>query len=146
MFGNNCNVPCPGNCKTNTCQIQDGSCFDCKPGWTGATCNTGIHKIYNNWLLMRLTKHWKHLINIFTNLQSKHVQLWFFFLLNSLFDCFFKTECAFGLYGVDCSQKCSGHCKIMLLVIILLVFVTRDVPLDGMDHIVIKVMMFVTFN
>ena len=28
-----------------------------------------------------------------------------------MFDCFFKTECAFGLYGVDCSQKCSGHCK-----------------------------------
>ncbi|XP_078327535.1 receptor-type tyrosine-protein phosphatase alpha-like isoform X3 [Crassostrea virginica] len=40
VYGNNCDMSCPINCKTNTCQIQDGSCFECKPGWNGAKCDT----------------------------------------------------------------------------------------------------------
>ena len=42
VYGNNCDMSCPINCKTNTCQIHDGSCFECKPGWNGAKCDTGI--------------------------------------------------------------------------------------------------------
>lgn len=40
VYGRNCDILCPTNCKYNTCHIQNGSCFDCHPGWTGLYCNT----------------------------------------------------------------------------------------------------------
>lgn len=40
VYGSSCNKSCPINCKDNMCQIQHGTCFDCKPGWMGTFCNT----------------------------------------------------------------------------------------------------------
>lgn len=40
VYGSNCDTPCPENCKDNTCHIHSGSCFNCKPGWSGMYCNT----------------------------------------------------------------------------------------------------------
>nr|XP_022312350.1 multiple epidermal growth factor-like domains protein 6 isoform X2 [Crassostrea virginica] len=60
VYGSDCNESCPANCIYNTCHIQNGTCFSCKPGWTGRTCNTG---------------------------------------------------CSDGLYGPDCKQHCSEHCR-----------------------------------
>lgn len=40
FYGNNCETPCPKSCKDNTCHIQNGTCFSCKPGWTGEYCDT----------------------------------------------------------------------------------------------------------
>ena len=68
VYGHNCNVPCPVNCKTNTCHIQDGSCFGCKPGWRGATCNTGINISLLN----------THLAN--TSMKAHHFSKYFIWL------------------------------------------------------------------
>lgn len=32
-------TPCPTNCEDSTCHIQSGSCFTCKPGWSGVNCD-----------------------------------------------------------------------------------------------------------
>lgn len=42
VYGSDCNIPCPINCKDNMCHIQLGHCFTCKPGWTGESCITSI--------------------------------------------------------------------------------------------------------
>lgn len=40
VYGSSCNISCPTNCKENTCHIQHGTCFACKPGWSEMHCNT----------------------------------------------------------------------------------------------------------
>lgn len=42
VYGSNCDIPCPANCKSNTCHIEHGTCFICKLGWTGPSCNLSI--------------------------------------------------------------------------------------------------------
>nr|XP_022311454.1 multiple epidermal growth factor-like domains protein 10 isoform X3 [Crassostrea virginica] len=39
MYGSNCDMPCPVNCKVNACHIQNGNCFECDPGWQGTYCD-----------------------------------------------------------------------------------------------------------
>ena len=41
VYGINCDMFCPNNCRYNTCNIQNGDCFKCKPGWTGTVCDMG---------------------------------------------------------------------------------------------------------
>ena len=50
VYGINCSISCPTNCLYNTCHIQYGKCFECKPGWTGTVCNTGLF-IYSIYIL-----------------------------------------------------------------------------------------------
>nr|XP_034320600.1 uncharacterized protein LOC117687713 isoform X2 [Crassostrea gigas] len=49
-YGRNCDAPCPSNCKDNICHIDHGTCYGCKPGWTGLYCTISmicfIKKIY----------------------------------------------------------------------------------------------------
>lgn len=40
LYGSECDDPCPMNCKDSTCHIQNGTCFNCKPGWNGTYCKT----------------------------------------------------------------------------------------------------------
>ena len=40
VYGNNCQERCPTHCRDNVCHIQKGTCFGCKPGWTGIICIT----------------------------------------------------------------------------------------------------------
>lgn len=42
FYGSNCDIPCPTNCKDNTCHIKNGTCFLCKPGWNGMNCTTSM--------------------------------------------------------------------------------------------------------
>lgn len=35
----NCNKLCPINCQNNLCNIENGSCFGCKPGWRDTLCD-----------------------------------------------------------------------------------------------------------
>lgn len=34
-------MSCPINCKDQMCDIVNGTCFGCEPGWTGDTCKQG---------------------------------------------------------------------------------------------------------
>lgn len=43
VYGSKCDKPCPPNCKDNTCNIQNGSCFLCKAGWSGLDCDMSMN-------------------------------------------------------------------------------------------------------
>ena len=40
-YGENCSTPCPENCKGGDCDIVDGTCVSCVPGYSGSMCNIG---------------------------------------------------------------------------------------------------------
>eukprot|EP00105_Crassostrea_gigas_P017835 XP_011435764.2 PREDICTED: receptor-type tyrosine-protein phosphatase epsilon-like [Crassostrea gigas] len=40
FYGEDCSLPCPQNCQEGHCDIVDGTCLGCVPGYTGATCDT----------------------------------------------------------------------------------------------------------
>ncbi|XP_061170682.1 tyrosine-protein kinase receptor Tie-1-like [Saccostrea echinata] len=38
VYGSHCSIPCPDNCQEDRCNIVNGSCPGCIPGWTGEMC------------------------------------------------------------------------------------------------------------
>ena len=42
VYGASCKELCPINCRDNVCHIQNGTCYECKPGWIDTTCNTSM--------------------------------------------------------------------------------------------------------
>ncbi|XP_052694343.1 protein draper-like, partial [Crassostrea angulata] len=38
-YGENCSTPCPENCENGVCDIVDGTCISCVPGYRGSMCN-----------------------------------------------------------------------------------------------------------
>lgn len=44
VYGSRCNTKCPENCENNICHIQNGNCFACTSGWTGAICKAECGK------------------------------------------------------------------------------------------------------
>ncbi|XP_078320780.1 uncharacterized protein LOC144621431 [Crassostrea virginica] len=38
-YGKNCSLKCPQNCQNGYCDIVEGTCFACKPGFTGPRCD-----------------------------------------------------------------------------------------------------------
>lgn len=55
VYGSNCNMTCPTNCRNDTCHIQNGNCYTCKPGWTGISCKTS-----KRYIDLKLKKHFKY--------------------------------------------------------------------------------------
>lgn len=45
-YGENCSTPCHQNCLEGRCDVVDGSCLGCIPGYTGSTCDTGWNKYF----------------------------------------------------------------------------------------------------
>lgn len=41
VYGGQCNKPCPENCQEHRCDIINGTCLGCTPGWMGDSCTTG---------------------------------------------------------------------------------------------------------
>nr|XP_022307525.1 uncharacterized protein LOC111113523 [Crassostrea virginica] len=41
VYGINCDIPCPNNCRYKTCHINNGTCFGCESGYKGIFCKTG---------------------------------------------------------------------------------------------------------
>lgn len=39
QYGNNCSKRCPDNCQEGRCNIINGTCLGCTPGWIGEYCN-----------------------------------------------------------------------------------------------------------
>lgn len=38
-YGEDCSLRCPHNCQDNHCDIVNGTCMGCVPGYKGPTCN-----------------------------------------------------------------------------------------------------------
>uniref|UniRef100_A0A8W8P2J8 EGF-like domain-containing protein n=1 Tax=Magallana gigas TaxID=29159 RepID=A0A8W8P2J8_MAGGI len=45
-YGENCSTPCPENCKNGDCDIVDGTCISCVPGYRGSMCNKACEGKY----------------------------------------------------------------------------------------------------
>lgn len=43
-YEENCSTPCHQNCLEGRCDVVDGTCLGCIPGYTGSTCDTGCNK------------------------------------------------------------------------------------------------------
>lgn len=41
VYGINCDISCPINCKGNLCNIENGRCFGCEAGWRNTFCDKG---------------------------------------------------------------------------------------------------------
>ncbi|XP_052693428.1 LOW QUALITY PROTEIN: teneurin-4-like [Crassostrea angulata] len=107
MYGSNCDILCPINCKYNTCQIQLGSCFGCNAGWARTTCDTrmNLESWYGDNCHHQCIGHCRY------NSTCNHVTGqcergcaagW----TGTLCD----RVCDDGTYGHDCKNNCSGHC------------------------------------
>ena len=40
-YGDNCSTPCPENCVDGLCDNVNGTCYYCRGGYSGPTCNAG---------------------------------------------------------------------------------------------------------
>lgn len=38
-YGRDCSLPCPPNCQEGHCDIIEGTCLGCVPGYTGPNCD-----------------------------------------------------------------------------------------------------------
>nr|XP_022305539.1 receptor-type tyrosine-protein phosphatase alpha-like [Crassostrea virginica] len=93
VYGSNCNFSCPINCRYNTCHIQQGTCFECKPGWTGTSCEK---KCDRGWHGLNCTQQClEHCLN---NVFCNHITG----------QC--DEGCTYGWYGQYCNETCIGHC------------------------------------
>eukprot|EP00105_Crassostrea_gigas_P040325 XP_019924473.1 PREDICTED: multiple epidermal growth factor-like domains protein 11 [Crassostrea gigas] len=106
MYGSECNIPCPDNCKNDTCHIQNGSCFSCKRGWTGISCKTKCQKWwFGDKCNQQCVGHCRD------NSTCNHVTG----QCDGGCDAGWKgtvcyEECDNGTYGYNCNNTCSGHC------------------------------------
>uniref|UniRef100_A0A8W8NS93 EGF-like domain-containing protein n=1 Tax=Magallana gigas TaxID=29159 RepID=A0A8W8NS93_MAGGI len=106
VYGSNCDIPCPANCKDNTCHIQSGACSLCKPGWTGVICNT---KCREGWYGINCSQQCSGHCrddtpcnHVTGQCENKCAAGWTGLHCNK--------ECINGHYGYNCVNKCSGHC------------------------------------
>eukprot|EP00105_Crassostrea_gigas_P039838 XP_019923986.1 PREDICTED: teneurin-3-like [Crassostrea gigas] len=109
VYGSNCDTPCPENCKDSTCHIQSGSCFNCKPGWSGMYCNT---KCREGWYGVNCKQqcegHCRYgtICNHVTGQCDRGCDAgWTGYMCDKSL-----KECGDGTYGSNCVTNCSGHC------------------------------------
>uniref|UniRef100_A0A8W8NS81 EGF-like domain-containing protein n=1 Tax=Magallana gigas TaxID=29159 RepID=A0A8W8NS81_MAGGI len=106
VYGMNCNKLCPINCQNNLCNIENGSCFGCKPGWRDILCDKEcIEGMYGLKCIQQCPGHCRD--NVTCNHVTGHCdggcdKGW----TGALCD----KECDDGTYGYDCLHNCSGHC------------------------------------
>nr|XP_022305066.1 multiple epidermal growth factor-like domains protein 10 isoform X2 [Crassostrea virginica] len=106
VYGNNCKQQCPINCKDNVCDIQMGTCFGCKPGWTNTICQTKCSKDwYGLDCKQQCSGHCRdnNTCNHVTGQCNEGCSAgWNGSVCNK--------ECEDGKFGPNCVHRCSGNC------------------------------------
>ncbi|XP_065921324.1 receptor-type tyrosine-protein phosphatase epsilon isoform X2 [Magallana gigas] len=107
VYGSHCDTPCPENCQERRCDIINGTCFGCTPGWVGEYCKIDCPPgYYGLGCESYCTGHCKD------NEACNHI--------NGLCDngCYdgwtgknCTEKCPTGKFGSDCGYNCSGHCS-----------------------------------
>eukprot|EP00105_Crassostrea_gigas_P038150 XP_019922298.1 PREDICTED: protein draper [Crassostrea gigas] len=106
VYGMNCNKLCPINCETNLCNIENGSCYGCKPGWRDTLCDKEcIEGRYGSKCLQQCSGHCRDSVtcNHVTGQCDGGCDIGW---TGALCD----KGCDDGTYGYDCVNNCSGHC------------------------------------
>lgn len=105
VYGADCNVPCPRNCKNNTCHIHNGTCLECNPGWTGPFCsNKCVDGRYGQNCLNTCTSHCKY-NNVCNHLTGQCEGGCDVGWTGS-----FCEKACVQSYGENCQYPCSQHC------------------------------------
>lgn len=89
VYGQHCDKVCPDNCQESRCDIINGTCLGCTPGWVGAHCYKSNLLFYEK---------------SFSTCEASIILLSVYFYL-------FNKACPVGYYGLQCESKCFGHCK-----------------------------------
>lgn len=106
VYGVDCNIPCPMNCKDNMCHTQYGTCYACQPGWTGTTCSANCKEgWYGVNCSQRCSGHCRD-STVCNHLTGKCDGGCDAGWTDNLCD----KECKDGTYGYKCVNNCSGHC------------------------------------
>uniref|UniRef100_A0A8W8NYI5 EGF-like domain-containing protein n=1 Tax=Magallana gigas TaxID=29159 RepID=A0A8W8NYI5_MAGGI len=106
VYGSNCDMSCPVNCAYSTCHSDLGTCYDCKPGWTGTLCKKECREgWYGINCSQQCVGHCRD--GTFCNHVTGHCDRgcntgWMGFIC--------EKQCDDGTYGYDCVNNCSGHC------------------------------------
>ncbi|XP_061170695.1 uncharacterized protein LOC133180136 [Saccostrea echinata] len=105
-YGETCEMNCPEHCQENRCDIINGTCLGCMPGWTGKICQTPCAGgSYGLECKHQCLGHCRdgHTCNSVTgNCDKGCASGWTGSLCNE--------SCISGRYGPDCVFNCSGHC------------------------------------
>ncbi|XP_062607536.1 tyrosine-protein kinase receptor Tie-1-like [Saccostrea cucullata] len=105
-YGTLCNKHCSEHCEDNKCDIINGTCMGCMPGWTGQFCQTPCDSgSYGNNCQLRCSGHCMNgqTCNKVTGICDKGCASgWTGPKCNEL--------CFSGLFGERCRYRCSGHC------------------------------------
>ncbi|XP_062593937.1 multiple epidermal growth factor-like domains protein 10 [Saccostrea cucullata] len=105
-YGENCKMNCSPNCFGTLCDIIDGKCMKCRPGWEGEKCQSScLKESYGQDCKFRCSGHCKDgqsCDHVTGECVKGCVLGWTGSMCN-------KT-CDNGHYGINCSSKCSGHC------------------------------------
>nr|XP_034311833.1 receptor-type tyrosine-protein phosphatase epsilon isoform X5 [Crassostrea gigas] len=108
VYGSNCDIPCPDNCRERRCDIINGTCLECTPGWMGENCTTecptgkfGPDCVYN------CSRHCMGDVtcNRTTGRCDTGCKAGY---TGELCD---AEGCTPGYYGPKCESKCVGYCK-----------------------------------
>nr|XP_022311776.1 multiple epidermal growth factor-like domains protein 10 isoform X2 [Crassostrea virginica] len=94
VYGMNCDIPCPYNCRYKTCHIKNGTCFGCVAGYKGRFCKTECpDEWYGFDCKQQCSGHCRN------NDPCNKV----------IGQC--DGGCAHGWYGKYCEHRCVGHCN-----------------------------------
>nr|XP_022311771.1 multiple epidermal growth factor-like domains protein 10 isoform X1 [Crassostrea virginica] len=93
VYGSNCKIPCPNNCRYRTCHIQNGTCFGCEAGYKGTICATECpDEWYGFDCKQQCSGHCRN--NDPCNKVTGQCD----------------GGCPYGWYGQHCEHRCVGHC------------------------------------
>ncbi|XP_052686891.1 neurogenic locus notch homolog protein 4-like [Crassostrea angulata] len=106
VYGENCNKVCPDNCQGRRCDIINGTCLSCTPGWLGEHCDKACPAgHYGLQCESKCVGHCKDSVGC--NHTSGLCD-------NGCDDGWTGSncteECPLGNHGPDCVCKCSGRC------------------------------------
>ncbi|XP_034321050.2 uncharacterized protein [Magallana gigas] len=107
VYGSKCDNLCPINCKDSTCHVENGTCFGCKPGWIGTSCDMKCTEGLYGFNCSRQCKgHCRETIpcNHVTGMCDEGCAAGWVGM-------FCEEACQRGLYGTNCSLSCSPNCK-----------------------------------
>uniref|UniRef100_A0A8W8L4G1 Multiple epidermal growth factor-like domains 10 n=1 Tax=Magallana gigas TaxID=29159 RepID=A0A8W8L4G1_MAGGI len=106
-YGEDCSLPCPQNCQEGRCNIVDGTCLGCIPGYTGTACDK---ECADNRFGFECNSTCGKCLN---GEQCNHVNG---SCPNGCDEGVFgdkcDKECPVGLFGYNCRENCSMNCGV----------------------------------
>nr|XP_034311855.1 multiple epidermal growth factor-like domains protein 10 isoform X1 [Crassostrea gigas] len=106
VYGSNCDKPCSNNCPEPRCNISNGACYNCAPGWMGDFCKSKcLFGYYGSKCVQKCVGHCKE------NEPCNHINGT---CDNGCLDGWIGVNCDKpclpGKYGSRCLYNCTGNC------------------------------------